>query len=227
MFRSIKQGVIFEMEPIYLKYSCCWWVLSCYLVSFIYSTFCSVVNTSLLLVYNTVLSQLCHYHKSLWKGESHFSFGHVGSNSHVSICKNVTLFFNPKVLQISSLLGSGRNSCGILFVGAQCVVLFHAFFEQFFSQCCWHEKVVDSNTPPRTKRGFHYAHNHLFSLNDPCLPSVMPVYTCNLKTYCLSISHIFTFKSYHQGLLVMYTVNGYLHLSVANLLTRVKLHPDE
>jgi hypothetical protein len=72
-----------------------------------------------------------------------------------------------------------------LFVGAHCVVLFHAFFEKFFSQCCWHEKVVDSNTPSRTKRGFHYIHNHLFSLECPRLSSVMPVYTCNLKTYSI------------------------------------------
>jgi hypothetical protein len=80
-------------------------------------------------VYNTVLNQLCHYHKSLWKAESHFSFRHVGSNSHViSVCKNFILFFKPKVLQHSSLLGGGRNSCDILFVEAHYAVVFNAFF---------------------------------------------------------------------------------------------------
>ena len=42
-------------------------------------------------------------------------------------------------------------------------------------------------TPPRT--GFHYVYNHPFCLNYFRLPSVVPVCTCNLKPYSISVSH--------------------------------------
>ena len=130
MFGSTKWGVIFEMEPPYNKVQLLLLTSTLLLFGLLHLQhllFCC--NASLFLVYNTVLSQLSHYHKSLWKAESHFSIGHVGSNSHViNVCKNFILFFNPKVLQHSSLLGCGRNACGISFVEAHCAVVLYAFF---------------------------------------------------------------------------------------------------
>lgn len=154
-------------------------------------------NAGLLLVYNSVLSQLCHYHESLWKAESHFYFWHVGSKSHViSVCKNFTLFFNPKMLQHSSFVECERNFSGNLFVGVHCAVALYAFSEQFFNQCCWCEKVVDNDNSPRTKTGFHMSIINFFPWMTFLLPTVMPVYTCNFKPCAVSVSHKSIFSNY-------------------------------
>lgn len=104
-------------------------------------------NATLSLVYNTVPSQLCHYHKSLWKAESHSSFGHVGSNSHViSVCKNFVLFFNPKMLQHFSLLGWGKNSCGSRLLKLT-VLLFFTHFLNSSSANAVDMKMLSAVTP--------------------------------------------------------------------------------
>jgi hypothetical protein len=79
-------------------------------------------NAGLLLVYNSALSQLCHYHKPLWKAESHFSFWHVGSKSHfISVCKHFTLFLTQKCFNTLPLWGVEEISLEYCLL--ECIVL--------------------------------------------------------------------------------------------------------
>jgi len=58
---------------------------------------------------------------------------------------------NLKMLEYSSLLECRKNSCGISHCWSTLCLLLLCLFEHFFSQSCWCEKVVNSNTAPRTK----------------------------------------------------------------------------
>lgn len=73
MFKSQKLGSVFEMEPTSDKL--CWLLFISTLLSFgtlylHHVLFC--YNAGVPLVYNSILSQLCWYHKSLWTAGSHF-----------------------------------------------------------------------------------------------------------------------------------------------------------
>jgi len=111
-------------------------------------------------------------------------------------------FFSQKCFNTLSF-GMRKNFLWHLsFVGAHCAIMLLFFFNRS-SAGVTDVKICHSNTPPRTKTGFVYVHNHLFPrTNIPFTISHASVYLQFQNMRYRSISQTHIFKSYLPGLLL-------------------------
>jgi len=123
-------------------------ILSCHLVSYI----CR--NAGLLLIYSSVLSQQCHYHKSLWIAGSHFFS--TRKQAMFSVYRKIYYFFTQKCFNALPFWSAEEVPVrSLIGWSALCPLLLCLFLNSSSAIACRREKIVNNSTPPRTKIDFH------------------------------------------------------------------------
>ena len=104
------------------------WVLFCHLVSYLRSIFFLAVMQDYIR-FTILPTQPYHCHKSLWIAGSQFSFFFGTYETRAVLSANLD------ILEYSSFLECGRNSCGFSRLLQRMAPEWLWLFEQFFSQC--------------------------------------------------------------------------------------------
>jgi len=179
-------------------------ILSCHLVSCIYSVFFFCCNARIFTVYNSNLSKLYHYHQYLWIAGLHFLFffRHFETTFTLSVYPKILhSYFFSKVLQHSPFWDAEEFPVASLVCWS--ALCRYVTFLTGLQPVLLKKKICHSNTLSTIKTGFLYVHNHLFSRTDiPFTISQASVYLQFQNMRYRSISQTNTFNTYLPGLLL-------------------------